>query len=204
MTLQVFISYKSEYRDFARKVQSRLHKWGYATWFDIDDIAKGTYFRHAIQEGLDKSDILVGVMTQEAFQSREVMAEWDYFLSEDKPLLPLKYRECKPLYHLITIQWIDFLQDEAKGFADLRERLDELAAQSPLEPAPAAPVPAGAVTGDKITDVLDEVLLDRERAEAPPATTGAPLPPRQEELAAPPSPVTPPAADGCPSRARSD
>ncbi|MBL8120839.1 MAG: toll/interleukin-1 receptor domain-containing protein, partial [Anaerolineae bacterium] len=136
MGTKVFISYKSEYRDFARKVQQRLRDWGYETWFDMDDIPKGAYFRHAIQEGLDTSDVLVGVMTQEAFQSREVMAEWDYFLSQDKDVVPLKYRECKPLYHLVTIQWIDFTANERQGFAQLRDSLQRIIAAP--EPAPEA------------------------------------------------------------------
>lgn len=129
MSAKVFISYKSEYRDFARRVQQRLRAWGYRTWFDMDDIPKGAYFRHAIQEGLDTSDVLVGVMTQEAFQSREVMAEWDYFLSQNKDVVPLKYRECRPLYHLVTIQWIDFTADERRGFAQLRATLRRIAGE---------------------------------------------------------------------------
>jgi hypothetical protein len=39
MTQQVFISYKSEYRDIAIRMRDALKYWGYKTWFDQDDIA---------------------------------------------------------------------------------------------------------------------------------------------------------------------
>ena len=133
MTLQVFISYKSEYRDFARKVRDQIRAWGYGTWFDVDDIPKGAYFRYAIQEGLDGSDVLVGVITEEAQKSREVMAEVDYFLGQQKPLVPLKRGDFKPLYIFFAIQWIDFTTNEAQAFADLQKRLDELAQAGAIE-----------------------------------------------------------------------
>ncbi|MBL8163268.1 MAG: TIR domain-containing protein, partial [Anaerolineae bacterium] len=193
MGTKVFISYKSEYRDFARKVQQRLRDWGYETWFDMDDIPKGAYFRHAIQEGLDTSDVLVGVMTQEAFQSREVMAEWDYFLSQDKDVVPLKYRECKPLYHLVTIQWIDFTANERQGFAQLRDSLQRIIAAP--EPAPEAE--------EKRDDVDEQIAQIEREAPKPPAlddllimppatyAPGSPAPQPAPVSAAPPAPIIP-------------
>jgi len=155
VTLQVFVSYKSEYRDFARKVRDQLRGWGYETWFDMDNIPKGAYFRHAIQEGLDTSDVLVSVITPEAQNSREVMAEVDYFLSQNKPLVPLKRGDFKLLYIFITIQYIDFTRDEAEAFADLHKRLAELAAAEspaapPTEEALAEPEPADGKKADEL------------------------------------------------------
>ena len=62
VTLKVFISYKSEYRPFARALQTHLKDWGYPTWLDVDNIRPGEYFRHKIQQGLDTSDALVVVL----------------------------------------------------------------------------------------------------------------------------------------------
>ncbi len=47
-TLSAFISYKSEYRNAAIRVRDALQSWGYATWFDQDNITKGEYFRAEI------------------------------------------------------------------------------------------------------------------------------------------------------------
>ncbi len=133
MALQVFISYKSEYRDFARAVKGQLNQWGFQTWLDVDNIQPGDYFRHKIQQGLDSSDVLLMVLTEEAQLSREVMSEVDYFLDvAKKPVVPLRHRECKPLYIFVSIQYIDFVTDQANGFVQLKQRLGELAASIPL------------------------------------------------------------------------
>jgi hypothetical protein len=137
---QIFVSYKREYADFAKRVRDRLHEWGYGTWFDLDDIKPGSYFRLEIQKGLDTSQIICGVMTQEAFASREVMAEWDYFLANGKPLVPLKFAECKPMYHIQHIQYIDFIQDESAGFAALRQALPPV--ETPIQASSPPPDPA--------------------------------------------------------------
>ncbi len=137
MTLQVFISYKSEYRDFARAVKSELNQWGFDTWLDVDNIQPGDYFRHKIQQGLDSSDVLLMVLTEEAQLSREVMSEVDYFLDvAKKPVVPLRHRECKPLYIFVSIQYIDFVTDQANGFVQLKQRLNELA--SSVQQVPSA------------------------------------------------------------------
>ncbi len=60
---QIFISYKSENRDFAASLRDKLHTWNYATWFDGDDIPQGMYFRHEIDRGLKNSTVVIGIMT---------------------------------------------------------------------------------------------------------------------------------------------
>lgn len=147
MALQVFISYKSEYRDFARAVKGQLNQWGFQTWLDVDNIQPGDYFRHKIQQGLDSSDVLLMVLTEEAQLSREVMSEVDYFLDvAKKPVVPLRHRECKPLYIFVSIQYIDFVTDQANGFVQLKQRLGELAASIPL---PTPPTDDGIVSAQK-------------------------------------------------------
>ncbi len=168
MTLQVFISYKSEYRDFARSVKNELNEWGFETWLDVDNIQPGDYFRHKIQEGLDSSDVLLMVLTEEAQLSREVMAEVDYFLDvAKKPVVPLRHRECKPLYIFVSIQYIDFVRDQANGFVQLKQRLNEL--------AQSAVTPASEVRPEPIAEqdlkpgaavIADEIIVDKEKKEA--------------------------------------
>ncbi|MCC6894329.1 MAG: TIR domain-containing protein [Anaerolineae bacterium] len=173
MSLQVFISYKSEYREFARAVKNRIREWGYGTWFDVDDIAEGTYFRHAIQDGLEKSEVMVGLLTADAFRSREVQAEWDYFFIKNKEFIPLRYQEVEPPYHLLTIQYIDFIKDEAAAFDKLHKRLAELA--STLQKEAAAPSTPGAVAnetdlrggeGQEETPTTETVDQEKRRREA--------------------------------------
>ncbi len=178
VTLKVFISYKSEYRPFARALQTHLKDWGYPTWLDVDNIRPGEYFRHKIQQGLDTSDALVVVLTEEAQQSREVMAEVDYFLAQqNKPVVPLRHQDCKPLYIFVSIQYIDFVNNEVNGFEALRARLDELNAQqqgaASLPEAPKEPSP--------------EASKEAESNAAPPP----PPPVQQPVVPPPPQPVAP-------------
>jgi hypothetical protein len=123
---QVFISYKSQYRDFAERLRDQIRAWGFGTWFDYDDIPEGAYFRHEIQKGLETSQVVVGVLTAEALQSREVMWEWDYALYHSR-LIPLKYRDCALPYHLAGTQYIDFTREEAEGLTHLHQALTTLA-----------------------------------------------------------------------------
>ncbi|MBA3867743.1 MAG: TIR domain-containing protein [Anaerolineae bacterium] len=163
MTLKVFISYKSEYRDFARAVKGELNQWGFDTWLDVDNIQPGDYFRHKIQEGLDSSDVLLMVLTEEAQLSHEVMSEVDYFLDvAKKPVVPLRHRECKPLYIFVSIQYIDFVTDQANGFVQLKQRLSELS--SSIQPVPPAieeiTLPLQKPGAAALADFLSEVDLD--------------------------------------------
>jgi hypothetical protein len=83
---KAFISYKSEYRDTATRVRDNLRGWGYGTWFDQDDIPEGTYFRREIQKGLESASTVIGIVTQKALDSDEVLTEWDFAYSNKKPL----------------------------------------------------------------------------------------------------------------------
>ena len=123
MTAQVFISYKSEYRDFAKKLRDQLRVWGFGTWLDQDDIREGTNFRHENQKGLESSTIVVGILTPEALQSREVMWEWDYALRHSR-FIPVKFRDCALPYHLEGTQYVDFIRDEVAGFQRLQQTLN--------------------------------------------------------------------------------
>jgi hypothetical protein len=90
-----FISYKSEERVIATRLRDALQRWGYTTWYDQDDIPKGGYFRDEIDAGLRVSDTVIGIVTAEALQSREVKIEWDYAFSGEPRLLLLLYEKSR-------------------------------------------------------------------------------------------------------------
>lgn len=125
VAIRVFISYKSEYRDLAIRVRDKLRAWGHQTWFDRDNIGKGEYFREAIQNGLENSDVVIGIVTQEALKSREVLMEWDYAFSGKSRLLLLRYQEIELPYWLSGIQYIDFSSNIDSAFEELQSALIE-------------------------------------------------------------------------------
>ena len=134
---QVFISYKSEYRHLAERVRDQLRGWGYDTWFDHDNIPSGAYFRHEIQRGLESSDVVIGLMTQEAFASREVLWEWDYALYNSR-FIALKYDDTQLPYHLTGTQYIDFTASEDAAWTALYETLTLPAGDHASQPPPPA------------------------------------------------------------------
>jgi len=191
---QVFISYKSEYVEFARSLREKLIEWGYQTWFDKEDIPKGSYFRLEIQKGLQNSHIICGVMTQEAFNSREVMAEWDYFLKRNKPLLPLKYAECEPLYHIEHIQYIDFTKDVAEGFGQLQKALPPPSKSDEIQPRREAAAPLDHVPQPVPEKILtdDAISVDKSRTAITTPLTESPVTPGDKALESiPAKPMSP-------------
>jgi TIR domain len=50
---RIFISYKSEQRDFAERLRDQLRTWNCATWMDVDNILKGSYWPDEIDKGLE-------------------------------------------------------------------------------------------------------------------------------------------------------
>lgn len=121
-TVKLFISYKSEYRDIALQVRDQLQAWGFETWLDKDEIPKGGYFRDAIQRGLETSDAVLGILTAEAFTSREVLWEWDYGIAKTR-FIPLRWQAVPLPYHLQGSQYIDFVSSVEQGFRDLQATL---------------------------------------------------------------------------------
>jgi len=121
--LHTFISYKSEHRDKAIKLRDTLRSWGHQTWFDQDDINTGAYFRDEIQQGLETADAVIGIVTEDALKSREVLAEWDYAFSGEPRLLLLRYQSVDLPYWLRGVQYIDCTRNEAEAFKQLREVL---------------------------------------------------------------------------------
>lgn len=160
--MQVFISYKSEYREFARQVKEAIESWGFSTWFDVDNIPKGGYFRHEIQKGLESSDIVLGIVTPEALASREVQAEWDFAFSaafsgeKEKRFLLLLHQEASLPYHLGGVQYIDTSKNPELGIQQLEQALKsgDISQQKIV----ATPKP------EKVVKALNKTQLDNRSA----------------------------------------
>src|SRR5262245_26267892 len=120
----IFISYKSEERDLAKLVRKKLRSWKkYTTWMDIHDIPKGAYWPDEINKGLEAADVVVGLMSPLAIESRNVKNEWDWALVNGKRLILLMIKPCKVPMHYVSINYIDFTRDQAVGFQQLKTAL---------------------------------------------------------------------------------
>jgi len=123
---QVFISYKREYIDFAKRVADKLRDWGYVPWLDVERIRPGENWDNSVFEGLKSSQVIVGVVTPESVKSENVRDEWAWARANSMPFIPLRLRNV-PIsdipHTVIRVQHIDFTLDEGKAFGQLADRL---------------------------------------------------------------------------------
>jgi hypothetical protein len=84
---KVFISYPRTEQKFAAVLRHHLGSWHYETWIDIENIPKGAYWPDEIDAGLNSCDVVLGVISPQAMESRQVKNEWDSALNDNKRLL---------------------------------------------------------------------------------------------------------------------
>jgi len=72
----VFISYARIDEGFARQIASLLSKEGLSVWIDVEDIPAGERWSNAIQQGLDKAEVMLLIVTPESMASKNVADEW--------------------------------------------------------------------------------------------------------------------------------
>lgn len=102
----VFISYKSQDRNFAAALKHRIEDWGYTTWWD-QQILGGENFVQVIQSELESAKAVVVLLSKKVVQARIENGDGSYVLAEalfaqpKKPVLPvlippLEPEDCPP------------------------------------------------------------------------------------------------------------
>ncbi len=92
--LLIFVSYSREdWADYVEPLVNRLHQAGFSVWVDQQLIQGGQDWLDEINQALEKSDCLVLCVSPAALASKYVKIEYRYFLTEDKPIIPLI---CRP------------------------------------------------------------------------------------------------------------
>lgn len=136
--MQIFISYSRQDETLVRKLAQSLQADNFDIWLDVLNISSGEKWANAIQQGLDDSDAMVLVITPTAMESNQVANEWQYYLEENKPVIPIRLKPAKIHYQLRPLQYIDFheqdfevavqqlivaLSDAVQGTTDPAERI---------------------------------------------------------------------------------
>lgn len=109
----VFLSYKSQSRNFAEDVRTRLMNWGYTVWWD-QDIKAGENFVGRIRQELENASAVVVNLSVDAVQPTDsyVLAEAMYAKLK-KPIIPVVVppQEAQnlppPLNTLKSLKWAD-------------------------------------------------------------------------------------------------
>jgi hypothetical protein len=137
---QVFISYQRSDEAFARQVREHLVAAGVQTWMDQFDIPVGAYWPDEIDRGLSASDIVVGVLSPDAVESRNVKNEWDWALQNHKQLLLLLVKPTIVPHRYVSINFIDVSNGSlAPALEGLMLTLGARVAPTAVGPPPATP-----------------------------------------------------------------
>lgn len=112
-----FISYsRDDWDGFVSGLVSDLSDASQQVWIDRDYILGGDDWLDAIGEALDVCDTLLLVLSPEALASRNVKMEYRYFFRQDKPIIPILYRQVDKLpFELATLHNLDFTQGNRQG-----------------------------------------------------------------------------------------
>src|SRR5262245_60801565 len=133
---QVFISYHRADLVVAEQVRARLVATGIKTWMDHYDIPAGAYWPDEIDQGLNASDLIVGLLSPDSVGSRNVKNEWDWAIQNDKALILLMTRPCVIPHRYIAINYIDATDAHLTAAIETLTQLPELRPQTPAFPMP--------------------------------------------------------------------
>jgi hypothetical protein len=121
---EIFISYSREDAEFARQLATDLTRRGASIWIDVDDIPPGMNWSTAVQEGLDTCDAMILILSPASVKSPDVQDEWQYFMDQKKPLIPVLLEPTTVQFQLNRLQRVDFFSQEYAGaFETLLDRL---------------------------------------------------------------------------------
>lgn len=134
MSKKVFISYSRTDEPFVRRLSTSLQAISIPTWVDVKDIPRGANWSMAIQNGLDQSALMLLVLSPSSMSSQNVANEWQYYMDEKKPILPILYQPpTKTHFQLRRLQYIDFhTRSYDEGFRELH--LELMRRQFPAKP----------------------------------------------------------------------
>jgi hypothetical protein len=105
---KLFISYSRTDEVFARQLATSLSMMGADIWIDIRDIPAGMKWSSAIQEGLDRSDAMIIIISPASMASPNVEDEWQYYRDRGKIIVPVMIQPSQLHYQLQRLQYISF------------------------------------------------------------------------------------------------
>ncbi|RZM76627.1 TIR domain-containing protein [Leptolyngbya iicbica] len=90
----VFISYgRADSREFAARLNQRLIESGLEVWFDFDDIPLGVDYQKQIDDGIDKADNFLFIISPHSVNSPYCELEIELALKRNKRILPILHVE---------------------------------------------------------------------------------------------------------------
>jgi len=142
---RIFISYSSKNELDASRLYKTLKVMGFQVWMAKYFLIPGQLWDISVQDAMNTSDVMLVVMTRAAVASVEVRKEWNYFLENEKPIIPLLFENLNKTerpYRLGGIQYLDFhSQAFEKAMKNLVRTLHRYEQPDPTDPTPPARAP---------------------------------------------------------------
>jgi hypothetical protein len=105
----IFVSHSSRDDEFVNELAMNLQQHQFETWVDHKDTPEGMLWANIIQDGLEKGDYMILVVTESSMQSRHVRIEWQSFQGLVKPLILIIIDEDVEIPRLLqdypTVNW---------------------------------------------------------------------------------------------------
>ncbi len=87
--ISLFISYAHADSALVDRLEADLRKEGCDPWVDRERLAGGLRWRRELQAAVDRSQVLLVVLSPEAVTSENVQQEYGYASEEGKVVIPL-------------------------------------------------------------------------------------------------------------------
>src|ERR1035438_1342599 len=124
---RIFISYA--HRDggsLAARLQRDLQGRGFDVWLDRQRLKGGDRWTNEIEDGLDRAQVVLALLSDGSFTSDTCRAEQGWALDASKCVIPLRVQsDCRVPLCLYTRQRLDF-SDGTKYDERLQELLDSI------------------------------------------------------------------------------
>lgn len=148
-TLSIFISYSRSDSGFVDRLEADLQARGLRTWVDRRKLEGGQVWLDELEQAIERSQIILVVLSPTAVQSRYVRMEYRYAQSLGRPVIPLEYQACPRVpIDLNSLQWVNFSQSYSQGLDNLLVALSPVRAADLIMPEPrpqTAPSTLGAI-----------------------------------------------------------
>jgi len=176
---RLFISYSRTDEAFARRLAESFSALGVDVWIDVEDIPAGMKWSSAIQQGLNKAELMLVILSPTSMASTNVEDEWQYFLDKKKPVIPVRWLPADVHFQLNRLQYIDFYQQPydiafARLLAELGRKGFDFTPSQPLEqPVEQITPPREVVPAPPDRDDYFNIPVPKPAARSAP---GAPMP----------------------------
>ena len=142
MNPYIFMSYSRREVPFVNYLVDDLEDNGFEVWLDYRSLIPGSPWAEQIDEGLQKADVILLVVSKASIASQYVEMEWRRVLGEDKRIILAIFEAVDLPPELKAFEWVDFRGSYKKGLEELVRQLHEPEVEEHPVPETGFKVPA--------------------------------------------------------------